>query len=284
MGAFRKMENRLRYLRDRFIVGKLARSRLIRRQVAAEFDAVIAFLEDYCLAFDPRDGVIGAEIQKNGGWFLEETVRVLNALNEIGRLTAGKVFVDIGANIGTQTLYALRFGHFDRAVCFEPEPRNVRLLRTNAILNGVEDRIHIVPAAAGDKPGEVAMSISRYNSGAHSLRVRRGDDYVKVKVVTVNEKLFELGISADQVGLIWVDTEGYEPEVISGASCLVEKKRPIVFEFNPAVYPCGGERLLTFVAANYEVGAVLRKGTLEWKPARHLASMPFAEQVNLVFA
>ena len=110
-------------------------------------DAAIIDLGDHRLAFDPNDWVIGATIWRQGGWFRQETMRVFEAIPK------GGVFVDVGANIGTQTLYALKFGGFDRAVCFEPEPKNLRSLRINLLINDLTDRVSIVEAAAGAKEG-----------------------------------------------------------------------------------------------------------------------------------
>lgn len=280
------IEKRLRQLRDDLLIRRLIRSKPIRRHIMNEFDAVIAFLDDHCLAFDPRDQTIGKRVKQNGGWFREETMLVFESLRSIGRDPAGKVFFEVGANIGTQTVYAMRFGGFTHAICLEPDPRNARLLRINARMNGFGERVSIIPAAAGDKPGRLPLFLSTSNSGAHSLRVARKGQSICVQVVTVDDTLSELGVTADQVGLAWIDAEGYEPEVIAGASSLLAHRIPILIEFNPTVYQSGvGEQLLNGLAECYEHGAVaMVNNQIEWRCTSEIARLSFEKQIDLLFA
>ena len=279
------IEKTFRRWRDELIVKRLIRSKPLRRHIVNEFDAAVAFLDDHCLAFDPRDRTIGQHIWQNGGWFREETMAVFDSLRSIGRDPAGKLFLEIGANIGTQTIYALRFGTFCRAVCFEPEPRNARLLRLNAAMNGLGERVSIISAAAGASPGDLSLFLSGSNHGAHSLRVPRKGESISVKVMTVDDTLSELGITPDQVGLAWIDAEGYEPEVIAGASSLLKYGTPVLIEFNPTVYEAGaGEQLLNSLAERYTRCAVAMAGPLEWRSARDIACLSCEKQIDLIFA
>lgn len=280
------IEQKLRWMRDDLVIRRLANFRSIRKHIEGEFDAAISFLDDHYLAFDPRDMKIGRSIKEKGGWFRDETIQVFDALNAIGRKTAGQIFLDVGSNIGTQTIYALHFGGFERAICFEPEPRNACLLQINARLNGFSDRIHIITAAAGDSPGRLTLYLSNKNSGAHTLRSVGSNHSISVDVVTVDDTLERLGITADQIGLAWIDVEGFEPEVIAGTSSLLNSKVPFMIEFNPTKYRGNsGKQLLASFAEHYEFAAIgLVKEKIEWWPADEVGSLSIDKQTDLLFA
>ena len=81
--------------------------------------------------------VVGSWLIWHGGWQRREIITAVELLSAAGRLSRDTVFVDVGAHIGTHTVYALRTGRFARAVAFEPAPRNARLLAMNLELNGL---------------------------------------------------------------------------------------------------------------------------------------------------
>jgi hypothetical protein len=54
-----------------------------------------------------------------------------------GRIGADAVFVDVSANIGTETDYAPHSGRLGRAVAFEPEPYNAELLAMKLKASGL---------------------------------------------------------------------------------------------------------------------------------------------------
>ncbi|MGH9121170.1 MAG: FkbM family methyltransferase, partial [Acidimicrobiales bacterium] len=69
----------------------------------------------------------------------------------------GRTFVDVGANLGTSTIPALKVFGADRVVAFEPMPSNCELLRCNLVLNGVEDRVDVHQVAVSDHDGTELM-------------------------------------------------------------------------------------------------------------------------------
>ena len=91
---------------------------------------------------DPSDRVIGSSLMWQGRWQWDEIDEAVRILKGIERLKDDSVFVDVGANIGTQTVHALRAGPFSRAVAFEPEKRNAKLLNMNLAANDMTARDH----------------------------------------------------------------------------------------------------------------------------------------------
>ncbi len=51
----------------------------------------------------------------------------------------GGCLLEIGANIGTHTVYFAVTGRFGRIVSVEPDPRNLSFLRKNVALNGITE-------------------------------------------------------------------------------------------------------------------------------------------------
>jgi FkbM family methyltransferase len=96
-------------------------------------------------------------------------------------------FVDVGAHIGAVTVAVLLDNPEATALCVEPVPENVDVLRANLALNGLEDRATVIVGAVGtdviaygDVSSEFA-STNRYISNmvpswpGNRLEVRRID-------------------------------------------------------------------------------------------------------------
>lgn len=155
IGFLLEFEDRARdFLRDS-LIGKF----LVLNEIAAKSiysfmgkrgDIVIRDLGDHRIAVDPSDTTIAFSILRHGAWQREDFTAAQDFLAGRGQLRPGGTFVDIGANIGSQTIYAMLSGHHARALAVEPVPANAKLLRMNMMLNGLEDRVGTVesPPAA----------------------------------------------------------------------------------------------------------------------------------------
>jgi FkbM family methyltransferase len=121
---------------------------------------------------------------------LERVCRVL-AERGLAPSTELTTIVDVGANIGTTTVPAVARHGFGLAVAVEPESRNAMLLRLNARLNHVEDRVVSVEAAASHSVGTSTLALSPTNSGKHQLELTvfpaEGWTTVEVPTTTLDE-------------------------------------------------------------------------------------------------
>jgi FkbM family methyltransferase len=179
---------------------------------------------------------------------LERAIGALDALGA-GDWVRGTTFLDIGANIGTSTIPALRSHDFKRAVACEPEPENFRLLKVNATINDLNDRVLALPVAVSDRSGESLLALDPANSGAHRVvseeRAQR-EKTITVETVSIDYLIRRGILDADEVGLIWIDAQGYEGHVLHGASELLVRGVPVVFEFHPEMLRnTGGLDVLT---------------------------------------
>jgi FkbM family methyltransferase len=126
-------------------------------------------------------------------------------------LNEQSVVLDIGANIGVMTrIFAERAGHVH---AFEPAPRALALLRENAPPNCT---IH--PVAIGDHEGVARFAELEALDESHLA-----EDGLEVALRTVDS----LGIRPD---LIKIDVEGYEPQVLKGATETLRRGPMLMFE------------------------------------------------------
>jgi FkbM family methyltransferase len=166
--------------------------------------------------------------------------RAVGLLHSLGKAPLpGAVFLDVGANIGTAAIFAVRRCGFGTALAFEPEPRNYRILRVNVLLNDLEDAIAAHPVAISDRDGRLSMRVSPRGYGRHMIvdappgAEHAGKPVIAVEALTLQSALARHGCAADAVGLLWIDVEGHEPRVLAGAGPLLEAGVPVVAEYSP---------------------------------------------------
>ena len=152
-------------------------------------------------------------------------------------LGASSLFVDVGANVGTYSLWAADLG--SRVIAVEPAKDAQKALRMNADLNGID--LALVPAALGAEPG--IMRFTESLGTRNHLIPEAGGDGVEVEVRTLDAVLGNR--TADGVK---IDVEGAEHMVLDGArTALVEGRLPIIqLEWNvmaDRVYGDSRERL-----------------------------------------
>jgi FkbM family methyltransferase len=131
--------------------------------------------------------------------------------------------IDIGANIGVLACVAgtqLKLAGRGTLHAFEPDPDNIRYLRTNVSRNGLDDIVRVHTQAMGAAPG--AGRLFRARSHALSSLVpgvlASPVDAVDVPVTSLDDEISRGSLaSLTGVSLVKVDTEGYEGEVLAGA-------------------------------------------------------------------
>jgi FkbM family methyltransferase len=167
-------------------------------------------------------------------------------MRDRGLPTDGKVLLEIGGNIGTQTVYFALSKAFERIVSVEPDPRNFKLLQVNIAQNDLGESITPVHCAAGDSEGEIEFFQHRNNHGKSGMVRRSPNDVsILVPVKPVMRILQEQDVPADDIGLVWMDIEGYEPVAISTMHELMARRVPIYTEFTSEFY--GPEQARMFV-------------------------------------
>lgn len=177
----------------------------------------------------------------------------------------GGCFLDIGANIGTATVTAFRQAGFAGALCFEPLPDNHRLLLENLAANGLADRARTMNLALSDRDGEAEFEVSPNNSGDGRVRLGNASgaadafgesarQTLQVRLAKLDSICEEGAIDLSEVRLGWIDAQGHEGQILSGAQQLLKSSIPLVTEVWPYGLNRSGGRA-AFVEAirdNYE--------------------------------
>jgi FkbM family methyltransferase len=155
--------------------------------------------------------------------------------------------VDVGANIGYYSLLAARIvGPRGRIIAFEPEPDNLVELRMNIEGNGL-GMAEIRPVAVGARAGTVSF-LRGINGGVTDGAGDSGASTVQVPMVALDDVL------EGPVGMIKIDVEGYEGEVLAGARRTIERCKPRLFvEIHPRMLATGHtvDSLFDFLFGNY---------------------------------
>jgi FkbM family methyltransferase len=264
-GAYGRRRRALRQaLLEPLLVGRPVLRDVVMNALAARGHLVLCELGDVRFFVDPSDRVVGAWLMWHGGWQRREIDSAVEVLSAARRLPPHAVFVDVGAHIGTHTIYALRTGRFARAVAFEPAPRNAALLARNLDANGLTHGVMIVAKAAGAAPGSAVLHLHPRNTGAHAIGAPPSVDgtaRLEVPLVRVDDELERLGVAPESVALVWVDVEGYEPQVLDGLAGLMARAVPIAFEFTPGRYSADSKAgLVRRLAQHYTTVHSLGRG------------------------
>jgi len=199
---------------------------------------------DHLMTFSPSD-YIGRKVFRKGHFEREHVDRLIAVLRERG-LMHGRHLLEIGGNIGTQTVYFALSGAYDHIVSIEPDPRNFPLLQTNIRQNRLDQIVTLVNCAAGATAGEIDFFMNADNHGKSSAyRKSASDQKTSVPVRPVTEILDELSIDPLDIGLVWMDIEGYEPVACASMAPLLSRRVPLYMEFTPLFY--GPEQTRDFI-------------------------------------
>jgi FkbM family methyltransferase len=139
------------------------------------------------------------------------------------------ILVDVGANIGLFTIPAARKC---QVLAIEASPVLFGYLQANVARNGLEN-VQLVHAAATERDGDTVRFYEAPPAkfGMGSLVPRFGGASVQVLTRTVDSLLSPE--QAARVRALKVDVEGFEAQVLRGATGLLTQETPpmVVFEF-----------------------------------------------------
>ena len=136
------------------------------------------------------------------------------------QIKSSDVVWDIGANIGTYSLFASSFA--EQVVAFEPHPENVERLEENANLN--QTSIDIRPIALSDEEGTAYLDVSKEYAGAGGGSVSTEGSY-KISLNKGNK-------ISPRPDIIKIDVEGHEYSVLRGMMQVLENVRVILIELH----------------------------------------------------
>ena len=143
-------------------------------------------------------------------------------------LKQGEVVVDVGANIGLWSLLLADVVGSENILSIEAGRVAAARLKENLSLNRIAEN-QAIEAAAGRDEKEIAFPDFDYpNTCATTLHKIKNLRERRVRQITLDKILNE---NSKKIGLIKIDVEGMEPEVLQGAKKILDNKKPRVVLF-----------------------------------------------------
>jgi len=142
-------------------------------------------------------------------------------------LRSGDFFVDVGANIGSYTILASAHTGA-RSFSIEPVPSTFSHLMQNIYVNNMSNKVKALNVATGAEKGSVNFTTA-YDAGNH-VATKDEHNTIEVPVETLDDILKDHSVPT----LIKIDVEGFETEVIKGASNTLSNPdlKAVIIELN----------------------------------------------------
>lgn len=152
------------------------------------------------------------------------------------------VAIDVGANIGLETLALSMLAPKGSVHAFEPVPRTAAHLRTNVESNAVRNVV-VHEMALGSAVTELQFfDNAEFSAGSlaidraapllrqHLMSTQPADAFIRVPCTTLDEFAQSQGL--ERVDLIKIDAEGFDMEVVAGAGDVIGRFKPcVIMEF-----------------------------------------------------
>lgn len=174
-------------------------------------------------------------------------------------LSSLKCVVDVGANLGKWSIGIALLTKAQQIIAYEPIPRVFRHLQENT---KNYSQIRCVQSAVGSMSDQVKMTTYQMHQlssvlpirdearAIHGIQRDKGKD-ILVPMTTLDEDLQ----AYDEISLLKVDVQGYEPEVFAGARSVLRRTRILMAEVTYSPYYRGDlqfenlNRLITSLSA-----------------------------------
>ncbi|HYK02420.1 MAG TPA: FkbM family methyltransferase [Thermoanaerobaculia bacterium] len=167
------------------------------------------------------------------GGYEEDTVEFLVDLHR--RDGRGGTLLDVGANIGVISIPFVRKSSAS-AVAVEAVPDNVAVLRANIDLNGLHEKVQVVPFALGATAGTAQIQVEgdlhagEGTGTANILPDQSTYECVRQEIVVRTlDELVASGELAARCSVVKIDTDGYDLKVLQGGTRFLERDRPVIF-------------------------------------------------------
>ncbi len=139
-------------------------------------------------------------------------------------------FVDVGANVGMYSLMAAISNPSVRISAFEPVPATCQHFRQLITLNGLERRINLHAAAAGESPGELPFHLPTDggNFPVMASLNEGGKRGLAGTTILVPVLMLDDVLDGELPDLVKIDVQGFETEVLRGMRKTLTQSFPIM--------------------------------------------------------
>jgi len=151
------------------------------------------------------------------------------------------IFYDIGANIGTYSIFAASINKIN-VLAFEPESYNFQILMENIIKNNLNDKIVAYPLGISNQTEITSLFLSKFTkAGSHHMIQKNLDHNLKKRTTTIKQGIFSTSLNdlISKWGLpipnyLKIDVDGIEYKIIEESNLLLKNKnlKSILIEIN----------------------------------------------------
>ena len=160
-------------------------------------------------------------------------------LQWIDQFKSNSVFLDIGANVGLYSIYAAKTKN-TTVYAFEPSFFNLEYLARNIFINGLSEKINIIPLALNNTAGINPFHLtSTAWGGALSTFDQKFDDSGKemhpefvYKTTGIDLDTLSKLLQLEKADYVKIDVDGLEHIILSGAKNTLKNAREILVEIN----------------------------------------------------
>lgn len=196
-----------------------------------------------------------------------------------------KLFMDIGANIGTTCVYfKKRLDQDVKIVAFEPMPETYWLLSQNIHINGISEDSNVITTGVSDQTEERTFHYNEANPGGSSFVWRSGEgEEVQVRTDTFDHTIEKEKIDPQMIKYLWVDVEGFEGAFLAGGKETLRKINvPIVVEVTPKLLEAQGrlEQFYNDAAELYRGYILMGEEKVREYPIEKLEEFSSADRID----
>lgn len=185
----------------------------------------------------PADSMVGECIAEGQGWD-----RVLVPILELFYRHKKPVIAEVGTNIGGSLLQMEIACPNADFYCFEPVDLFYSIAAKNLEANGWKN-VHLEKSMLSDREEEVTLNVNTSTASAAISEYRES-----IRTLSPVGKQLERTTTLDRcmrgrkLDFLKIDTDGYEPKVIRGATDTISSSNPsLFFEFDPRFLSNAGE-------------------------------------------
>ena len=145
------------------------------------------------------DKAISRTLFIQGSFDFDKVEKVISVMSGVNKAFKLETLIDVGANIGTVCIPAVRRGLAANAIAIEPEPLNYRVLVANIFLNDLADKIKTYNLALGSENNQtLELELSAGHSGDHRIHVANetGSGTSSGKITSVKSETFDSVVPA----------------------------------------------------------------------------------------
>lgn len=157
-----------------------------------------------------------------------------------GNINRGGYFVDVGANIGTTSVYIKNKLKDIKILAFEPLRENYKQLMINLLLNDISEKDAVVSnVALSNVNSQTELMLGQDGNMGDNRLVKNGNvnkDWQTeiIRTRRLDDYILEAKIDPSQISYVWMDVQAHEAFVFEGGmNTLLDAKAPMVIEFWP---------------------------------------------------